>query len=184
MLCLVNPKLEVLPFFFRMCRSEAARCFVPFPLCSPTELDGLRCITLNPPSSHIYTWFEEQQFPPLHELVLDRFYQSLSTELNVDPGAVHLTDAFGRTALDWATALARPSDMTALIRKGSPLNMMDLSGRTAVLHAVDSHNIDALRIVLEAGADPNLRIPEGLFRSSPQFRRSGRDDRAAPQVGC
>ncbi|KAK2731311.1 hypothetical protein FQN57_003452, partial [Myotisia sp. PD_48] len=38
---------------------------------------------------------------------------------------------------------------------------------TTVLHAVDSHNIQALRIVLEAGANPNPQLPKGLFRSSP-----------------
>lgn len=73
----------------------------------------------------------------------------------------------GRTALDWATALAQLSDMKLLIDRGSPLNTMDVSGRTTVLHAVDSHNDDALRIVLEAGANPNPEVPKGLFRSSP-----------------
>ena len=73
----------------------------------------------------------------------------------------------GRTALDWATALAQLSDMRLLIDHGSPLNTMDFSGRTTVLHAVDSHNDEALRIILEAGADPNPKVPEGLFRSSP-----------------
>lgn len=73
----------------------------------------------------------------------------------------------GRTALDWATALAQLSDMRLLIDRGSPLNTMDFGGRTTVLHAVDSHNDDALRIVLEAGANPNPEVPKGLFRSSP-----------------
>ena len=73
----------------------------------------------------------------------------------------------GRTALDWATALAHLPDMRLLIDHGSPINTMDISGRTTVLHAVDSHNDDALRIILENGADPNPEVPEGLFRSSP-----------------
>jgi ankyrin repeat protein len=87
--------------------------------------------------------------------------------LNLDPDAVHLTDAVGRTALDWATALARLSDMKDLIKHGSPLNTMDISGRTTVLHAVDSHSVDALNIILEAGANPNPEVREGLYRSSP-----------------
>lgn len=57
--------------------------------------------------------------------------------------------------------------MRLLIVRGSPLNIIDLSGRTTVLHAVDSHNDNALRIVLEAGANPNPEVPKGLFRSSP-----------------
>ncbi|KAF7505993.1 hypothetical protein GJ744_012340 [Endocarpon pusillum] len=73
----------------------------------------------------------------------------------------------GRTAVDWATALAQLSDMRLLIDRGSPLHTMDFSGRTMVLHAVDSYNDEALRIILEASTDPNPKEPEGLFCSSP-----------------
>lgn len=78
----------------------------------------------------------------------------------------------GRTALDWATALARLSDMRLLIDRGSSVNTMDVSGRTTVLHAVDSHSDDALRMVLEAGANPDPEVPKGLFRSSPLIAAS------------
>lgn len=44
---------------------------------------------------------------------------------------------------------------------------MDRKGRTTILHAVDSHNEDALCLLLRNGADPNPRVGEGLFRSSP-----------------
>lgn len=44
---------------------------------------------------------------------------------------------------------------------------MDVSGRIIVLYVVDSYDDDTLRIVLEAGANPNSEVPKGLFRSSP-----------------
>ena len=44
---------------------------------------------------------------------------------------------------------------------------MDARGRTTILHAVDSHNDEAVRILLKAGADPNPKVSEGQFRSSP-----------------
>jgi ankyrin repeat protein len=44
---------------------------------------------------------------------------------------------------------------------------MDVSGRTTVLYTVDSHNDDALYILLKAGVNPNPEVPKGLFRSSP-----------------
>lgn len=44
---------------------------------------------------------------------------------------------------------------------------MDVSGRTTVLHAVGNYNNDALRILFEAGANFNPKMPRGLFRSSP-----------------
>jgi ankyrin repeat protein len=121
------------------------------------------------PSSHTDTWIEAKRFTPLHDLIFKRHYNKINTELDLgsDPDAVHLTDALNRTALDWATALGRLSDMRVLILHGSLLNTMDYSGRSAVLNAVDSHNIDALRIILEAGANPDPVIPESMCRSSP-----------------
>ncbi|EMD97585.1 hypothetical protein COCC4DRAFT_148962 [Bipolaris maydis ATCC 48331] len=136
--------------------------------CNPTELSELKCITMQPPTSYIHTdWVEEQRFPQIHKIVLGRCSESLSVEIDANPNAVNLTDAMNRTALDWATALAKLSDMRILIDRGSPLNSIDVSGRSTVLHAVDSHNEDALSMILEAGADPNPEIPGGLFRSSP-----------------
>lgn len=85
-------------------------------------------------------------------------------ELDENADAVRVTDAMGRNALDWATALAQLPDMKILIDRGSPLNSIDVSGRTTVLHAVDSHNDDALRMLLEAGSDPDPDVPN---RSSP-----------------
>lgn len=134
--------------------------------CSSTELNELKCITLNPPSTE-RDWIEEQQFPQIHNIIFGRSSKLLKAELDDNPDAVRVTDAKGRTALDWATARAQLFDMRLLIAHGSPLNTMDVSGRTTVLHAVDSHNDDALRIVLEAGANPNPEVPKGLFRSSP-----------------
>jgi ankyrin repeat protein len=123
---------------------------------------------MDPPTSYINKdWVEEQQFPQIHNIVLGRCSELLSAEIDANPDAVYLTDSMNRTALDWATALAQLPDMRLLIDRGSPLNTMDVSGRTTVLHAVDSHDDDALRMVLEAGADPNPRLPKGLFRSSP-----------------
>lgn len=44
---------------------------------------------------------------------------------------------------------------------------MDITGRTPVLHAVDSHNVSCLRLILEAGGDTDPQVPKGIFRSSP-----------------
>lgn len=128
--------------------------------CSSKELNELKCITLNPPSKE-RDWIEEQQFPEIHNIILGRSSKPLEAELDDNP------DAKGRTALDWATARAHLSNMRLLIARGSPINTMDVNGRTTVLHAVDSHDDDALRIILEAGANPNPEVPKGLFRSSP-----------------
>ncbi len=91
----------------------------------------------------------------------------LATELDENPSAVYLTDAQGRTALDWATARAQLQDVSLLLSYGADPNTMDIAGRTTVLHAVDSHSAECLRLILEAGGHPDPKMPKGVFRSSP-----------------
>jgi hypothetical protein len=133
--------------------------------CDGVELKGLECVMMNP---NIYRdWIEEQKFPEVHKIVLGRSSKPLVTELEDNLSAVYATDAKGRTALAWATARAQLDDMKLLIAHGSIVDAMDTSGRSILLNAVDSSNNEGLRIILEAGANPNPVVPEGLFRSSP-----------------
>ena len=44
---------------------------------------------------------------------------------------------------------------------------MDFSDCTTILYVVDSHNDEALRIILETNIDFNLKVSKDLFRSSP-----------------
>ncbi|KAF3768455.1 ankyrin, partial [Cryphonectria parasitica EP155] len=57
--------------------------------------------------------------------------------------------------------------MRLLIDHGSRVDTMDHTGRFAILHAVDSHSVDVLRMLLDAGASPNPQVPVIFFRSSP-----------------
>ncbi|KZL86269.1 ankyrin repeat containing protein [Colletotrichum incanum] len=131
--------------------------------CTDEELEALGCIR----NALDRDWIDEQKFPLIHKIVFGLDLKPLVDELEENPNAVHLKDAQGRTALDWATARAQLHDMRLLIEHGSDVNTIDASGRTTVLHAVDSHSDAALQIVLEAKADPNPAIPNGLRRSSP-----------------
>lgn len=112
-------------------------------------------------------WFNEQKFPLIHNIIFGLSRKSLADELSQNRNAAAITDASGRTALDWATARRQIDDMRLLIVHGSNLNSMDITGRTTLQTAVDSHNIEALHMVLEAGADPNPQMPKGLRRGSP-----------------
>lgn len=131
--------------------------------CSNKELEELSCVRY----SRDDNWIEEQNFSLLHQIVFGLSSCSLAAALREYPDAVHAKDTQGRTALDWATARAQLSDMKLLIEHKSNVNGMDVSGRSTILHAVDSHNVEAVCILLKAGADPNPMVPEGLFRSSP-----------------
>ncbi|KAK3899545.1 ankyrin repeat-containing domain protein [Staphylotrichum tortipilum] len=131
--------------------------------CNDTELEALRCIRY----SRGNDWIEEQNFSLLHHIIFGISTCSLASALKENPNAAHVTDAQGRTALDWATARGQLKDMELLMKHNSNINSMDARGRTTILHAVDSHNNEAVRMLLNAGANPNPRVPEGLFRSSP-----------------
>ncbi|ETN40840.1 uncharacterized protein HMPREF1541_05120 [Cyphellophora europaea CBS 101466] len=137
--------------------------FVSRGKCTTPQQTALRCITEGGEGD----WVEEQNFPLVHRIILGMSSKSLALELAENENAVHLTDAQHRTALDWATARSQLDDMVLLIKHGADPNNMDITGRTPVLHAVDSHNIDSLRIILDAGGSPNPEYPEGLLRSSP-----------------
>lgn len=129
---------------------------------SGTDRQALRCL-----ARQERQWFGKQKFPLVHKIVFGMSSKPLADELLHNPNAVFATDAQGRTALDWATIRAQQDDMELLIAFGSSPNSMDVFGRTTILHAVDSRDTGALRIILEAGADPEPQIPEGLFRGNP-----------------
>lgn len=112
-------------------------------------------------------WIEEQNFPLVHRIIFGMSQKSLAFELEENPRAIYLTDTQNRTALDWATARSQLEDMTTLIQHGADVNNMDTTGRTPVLHAVDTHDVETLRTVLKAGGDPNPVYAKGMFRSSP-----------------
>lgn len=131
--------------------------------CSDKQQAGLRCITEGGEGD----WMEEQNFPLIHRIIFGLSLKSLATELDENPHAVYITDAQSRTALDWATARCQLDDMALLIKYGADPNNMDVTGRTPVLHAVDSHNAESLYVILRAGGNPNPTYPKGLFRSSP-----------------
>ena len=130
--------------------------------CNDKEAQALRCITDGGDSD----WVEEQNFPLAHRIIFGLTSKSLALEVEENPNAVYVTDAQGRTALDWATARAQLEDIAVLLSSGADPNNMDITGRTPVHHAMDSDSIPCLRLILEAGGNPNPTFPKGMFRSS------------------
>jgi ankyrin repeat protein len=58
--------------------------------------------------------------------------------------------------LDWAVSMGTPDMVRLLVDRGASVNNMDLHGRTPLHGAAMKGNVEAARILLEAGADPNL----------------------------
>lgn len=148
--------------------------------CNDTEQHALRCIKEGGEGD----WVEEQNFPLVHRIIFGLSPKSLAAELEENPNAVYVMDTQNRTALDWATARNQMDDMSLLLRYGADPNNMDLTGRTPVLHAVDSHNVACLRLILEAGGHPNPRckgyIPQQSLDSC-QFCGNARNAKTSPR---
>ena len=79
----------------------------------------------------------------------------------VDTGTSELDarDGFGRSALHYAARLGHQVILGILIGAGAPLEAKDADGFTPLLRAIQGGdaNIDAVRLLLDAGADRDAR---------------------------
>jgi len=67
----------------------------------------------------------------------------------------------GRRALNWAAWYNRAAAVQLLIEKGAPLEAENRTGFTPLHHAAEAGSLDAARILLANGADPNHGNNEG-----------------------
>ncbi len=68
-----------------------------------------RCIT----EGNDRDWVEEQNFSLV--IIFGLSTKPLATELDENPNAIYVTDAQGRTALDWAAARSQFEDVAILL---------------------------------------------------------------------
>jgi ankyrin repeat protein len=80
-------------------------------------------------------------------------------------------DRSGWTPLHFAAAANQVENIEALLASGAPVDVTDKDGNTPLFRAVFAYqgNGDAIRLLREAGADPNLlnrhgQSPVGLAR--------------------
>lgn len=84
-------------------------------------------------------------------------------ELLLSNGAdVDSKDLDGATALHLSMASKDPHVIVSLIKKGANVNAVDENKNTPLIHASDYMNPTAMRIILEAGADPNMKNTSDL----------------------
>ena len=78
----------------------------------------------------------------------------------------NLADSYGRTALHWA--VGHDAILTALIQAGADVNAKGKDGRTPLVWAVERDDIGAVKILLQAGANPAVKtrdVPSLLGRT-------------------
>lgn len=121
----------------------------------------LRCIARD--SEYI----ENQDFAPIHKIVLRLSLQDLQTEIIRDPNNIDIKDAMGRTALEWAAARGEDRAVVTLLSFGADPNIVDNKLNTPLTLASNPGHTSCIRLLCEAGALPNPVLPSGVRFGSP-----------------
>ncbi|KAL9080470.1 MAG: hypothetical protein Q9157_000784 [Trypethelium eluteriae] len=143
-----NPKNKACDFLLQGALSKEAK-------------DFLSCLT------RMDDFTEEQNFTTLHKIVLGLSAASLEQEAQAHPDEVDATDAKGRTALQWASARGDDRSVAILLSYQANPNHMDQQFSGPLLYAAAQNHPVCLRLLLEAGADPNPPIYKRLKRGNP-----------------
>ncbi|KAH8744947.1 ankyrin repeat-containing protein-like protein [Hyaloscypha finlandica] len=128
---------------------------------SERTIEILRCLAAGS------DFIENQNFALIHKIVLKLSLQDLEKEILRDPDDVDIPDAMGRTALEWAAARGDDRAVTTLLSYGADLNIMDKKLNTPLTLASNQNQTVCVRLLLEAGANPDPTLPDGIKFGSP-----------------
>ena len=87
-----------------------------------------------------------------------------------DDANINLTDRRGNTALILAAGRGWEEGVTILLRYKANVNLANASGETPLIRAVQVHNVEIVRTLLEAGADPD-RTDNATGKSARDYAR-------------
>ncbi|KAL8871775.1 MAG: hypothetical protein Q9174_002462 [Haloplaca sp. 1 TL-2023] len=120
---------------------------------SNPDVEALRCLTQDS------DFIDEQNYTLLHKIVLGLSMQDLIECLDTYPDLIDVPDIMGRTPLAWASARGDERSIVALLQHGAEVNTIDVQNSGVVGHAADRNYVTCVRLLLEAGADPNIAAP-------------------------
>ncbi|GGI78081.1 ankyrin repeat domain-containing protein [Legionella impletisoli] len=100
------------------------------------------------------------QVYPIHKAILNQHTKLIELWLDYD-NVSSLSDAKGRVALHYA-ALYGTEEITKLVcGKTHDLDVRDAYNKTPLILAAEAGNLPAMKVLIEKGADPNLKDYEG-----------------------
>ncbi|KAL9010795.1 MAG: hypothetical protein Q9173_004301 [Seirophora scorigena] len=128
---------------------------------SDDDVEALRCLTQDS------DFVDEQNYTLLHRIVLGLSMQELKEALSLHPDLIDVPDAMGRTALAWASARGDERSIVTLLQHGAEVNTIDVQYSGVVGHAADRNYVTCVRLLLEAGADPDIAASQGHKVGNP-----------------
>ncbi|KAL9043664.1 MAG: hypothetical protein Q9214_003154 [Letrouitia sp. 1 TL-2023] len=122
---------------------------------SRDDEEALMCLTQGS------DFISDQNYTKLHKIVLGLSTMDLEEEILKQSDQVNATDIMGRTALAWAACRGDDRAIVTLLRFGAKVNTLDVQNSAPVCHAADRDHAICVRLLLEAGADPDIAAALG-----------------------
>lgn len=123
---------------------------------SDADVEALRCLTQDD------DFVGEQNYTILHKIILGLSMANLEKEICLHPELINVRDAMDRTALAWAACRGDDRAVVVLLSHGAEVNTLDVQHSAPVCHAADRDYVTCMRLLLEAGADPNIAANHGF----------------------
>ena len=117
---------------------------------SQADVEALRCLTQDD------DFIGEQNYTTLHKIILGLLLAGLEQEICLHPEEINNRDVMDRTPLAWAAYRGDDRAIVTLLSHRAEVNTLDVQHSAPVCHATDRNYITCVRLLLEAGADPNI----------------------------
>ena len=128
---------------------------------SNDDVEALRCLTRGD------DFIDEQNYTMLRRIILGLSMADLEEEIRLHPENVNKPDVMGRTPLAWAACRGDDRAIVTLLSHGAEVNTLDVQHSGVVGHAADRNYATCVRLLLEAGADPDIASAHGHKVGNP-----------------
>jgi ankyrin repeat protein len=104
-------------------------------------------------------WFEEQQFLPLHKIILGFIGRDrdLPSELRLSTSSINKPDSKGRTPLAWAAARGDDTAVRTLLEFGANPDLSCITGNSPLLRAVSARSPACILPLLQHGVSVSCK---------------------------